>query len=140
MISLQEFLTPAVTCRPEATLAQAAIDMDRHNVGSILVLDADGTIAGIATDRDIALRGTGRELPPITRITEVMTPEVVMLRWDADLFDAASMMAASECRRLPVVDESGVLKGIVTLDDLMVLFAHQTDSLASAVAAEMSSH
>jgi CBS domain-containing protein len=69
-----------------------------------------------------------------------MTPEVVLLRWDADLFDAASTIAASECRRLPVVDEDGVLKGVVTLDDLMVLFAHQTDSLANAVAAEIAFH
>lgn len=139
-MNLQEFLTPAVTCTPEVSLAQAAQEMDRHNVGSILVLDAGGGIAGIATDRDIALRGAGRELPPSTSITEVMTPEVVLLRWDADLFDAASTIAASECRRLPVVDEDGVLKGVVTLDDLMVLFAHQTDSLANAVAAEIAFH
>lgn len=136
-MNLQELLTPAVTCTPATTLAQAAQEMDRHNVGSIIVLQPSGSIAGIATDRDIALRGAGRDLPPITPIAEVMTQDVVLLRWDVDLFDAASTMAAAECRRLPVVDDDGVLKGVVTLDDLVVLFAHQTDSLANAVAAEI---
>jgi CBS domain-containing protein len=139
-MDLQQFLTPALTCAPETSLAHAAQAMDRHGVGSIVVLGPGEQIVGIATDRDIAVRGTGYELLPSSPISQVMTKDVVLLRWDADLFDAASTIAASECRRLPVVDDDSRLRGVVTLDDLMVLFARQTDSLANAVAAEIAVH
>lgn len=139
-MNLQEHLTPAVTCGPEMTLMSVAALMESRNVGSVVVLDALGRVVGIVTDRDIALRGMGQERQPSTPVSEVMTHDVVLLREDADLFDAARQMAAAECRRLPVVALDGSLKGVVTLDDLMVLFAHQTDSLASAIAAEMAIH
>jgi signal-transduction protein with cAMP-binding, CBS, and nucleotidyltransferase domain len=127
-MNLLEHLSLAITCGPDLSLAEVALFMEQENVGSI------------ATDRDLALRGMGRRLAPDTPVSEVMTRDVILLREDADLFDAASQMAAAECRRLPVLGLDGTLKGVVTLDDLMVLFAHQTDSLAQAVAAEMAVH
>lgn len=136
-MKLQEFLTPAVTCRPETSLLEAAGSMETENVGSIVVLDHVGQVVGIVTDRDLALRGLGRERLPSTPVAEVMTRDVVLIREDADLFDASQQMASAECRRLPVVGLDGTLRGVVTLDDLMVIFAHQTDSLANAVAAEI---
>lgn len=136
-MKLQEFLTPAVTCRPETSLLEAARLMASSNVGSVVVLGDLDQVIGIVTDRDLALRGLGEQRQPATPVAEVMTRDVVLLREDADLFDASRQMAASECRRLPVMRMDGTLLGIVTLDDLMVLFAHQTDSLANAVAAEI---
>jgi signal-transduction protein with cAMP-binding, CBS, and nucleotidyltransferase domain len=139
-MNLLEHLSLAITCGPDLSLAEVALFMEQENVGSIVVIDDRGVVVGIATDRDLALRGMGRRLAPDTPVSEVMTRDVILLREDADLFDAASQMAAAECRRLPVLGLDGTLKGVVTLDDLMVLFAHQTDSLAQAVAAEMAVH
>ena len=135
-MDLQEFLTPAITCPPEVSLAEAAAQMDSHGVGSVIVVDSAGQTVGILTDRDIAVRAVAKGRQPSTTVAEVMTRNVVSLREDADLFDAVRQLASSGCRRLPVVGATGALKGVVTLDDLMCLFAHQTDSLASIIAAE----
>lgn len=128
--------SPAVTCTPDNSLAEAAHEMTVHNVGSVIIIDQEGTIAGVLTDRDIAVRGMGKRLEPDTPVAEIMTKDVVTLREDASVFDAAKAMATSTCRRLPVIGMDGGLKGVVSLDDLMQLFAHQTDALAQVVAVE----
>ena len=128
--------SPAVTCTPDTSLAEAAHEMAMRNVGSIIVLDDEGTVDGILTDRDIALRGMGNRREPDTPVAEIMTTDVVTLEEDASVFDAAAAMATSACRRLPVLGTDDTLKGVVALDDLMQLFAHQTDTLAQVVARE----
>ncbi|MGZ6804844.1 MAG: CBS domain-containing protein [Nocardioidaceae bacterium] len=135
-MNLMEHVSRAVTCGPGLSLAEAAVCMEEENVGSVVVIDELGAVQGIVTDRDIAVRGMARALPPDSPVSSVMTRDVILLREDADLFEAAGQMARAECRRLPVLALDGTLRGVVTLDDLMVLFAHQTDSLAQAVAAE----
>jgi signal-transduction protein with cAMP-binding, CBS, and nucleotidyltransferase domain len=137
-MNLHEFMhTPAVTCTLATTIADAANLMETHEVGSVVVLDAQGALAGIATDRDLAIRGLGRRREPDTPIEEVMTPNVVFLREDTNVFAAATEMATAHCRRMPVIDMSGRVTGVVSLDDLLTLFARQTDKLAEAVTAEM---
>jgi signal-transduction protein with cAMP-binding, CBS, and nucleotidyltransferase domain len=135
-MDLHEFRTPAVSCQPGLSLAEAAAKMDSHGVGSLVVVDEGGGIVGIVTDRDIAIRGIAKESPPSTQVSEVMTRDVTSLSEDADLFDVASRMASTECRRMPVVDANGTLTGVVSLDDLMVLFTRQTDHLVQVMAAE----
>jgi len=139
-MNLHEFIhSPAVTCSLDTSLADAAAEMDRYNVGSVVVVNADGHVVGIITDRDVAVRGVAKHCEPGTPVRELMTANVVLLREDADLFDAARQMAESGCRRFPVVGADGLLKGVVALDDLMILFARQTDNLAHAVAFETTS-
>jgi CBS domain-containing protein len=134
-MNLHEFIhSPAITCTPATTLADAAAEMDRYNVGSLVVIDVGDQITGILTDRDLVVRGMAKRREPDTPVREVMTPNVVSLREDADPFDAAHQMATSGCRRLPVVGIDGALRGVIALDDLMILFARQTDELAHAVA------
>jgi hypothetical protein len=53
------------------------------------------------------------------------------------MFAAATEMATAPCRRMRVIDTDGRLKGVASLDDLLTLFARQSDRLAQAVAAEM---
>lgn len=135
---LYEFLqTPGITCSPDTTLATVAGLMERHEVGSVVVVDEDGQLAGIVTDRDVAIRGMGRRREPDTPVYEIMTRNVVFLREDADLFAAATEMATAGCRRMPVLDMDGNMKGVVALDDLLTIFARQTDKLAEVAAAEI---
>ena len=137
VMDLHEFIhAPAVTCSPELSLAEAATLMDLWKVGSVIVVDSGARVVGIITDRDIAIRGVANHHTPETPVWEMMTKSVATVSEDASLFDAAQQMAEAGCRRLPVVAADGTLKGIVALDDLMVLFARQTDNLAHAVAFE----
>lgn len=136
-MNLREIVrSPAVTCGPDATVVEAVRQMDKENVGSVIVVQPGGGIVGIVTDRDVALRGMGAERSPGTPVSEIMTTNVVSLPDDANIFDAARQMAARGCRRLPVLGIGGALTGVVSLDDLILLFARQTDSMARAIASE----
>jgi signal-transduction protein with cAMP-binding, CBS, and nucleotidyltransferase domain len=137
-MNLHEFMhTPAVTCSRDTGVADVARLMETNDVGSVVVLEADGQLAGIVTDRDLAIRVVGRRHEPDTPIREIMTPNVVFLREDTNLFAAATEMATAHCRRMPVIGADGRIRGVVSLDDLLTLFARQTDKLAEAVAEEM---
>jgi len=137
-MNLHEFMhTPAITCTRHATLSEVAQLMERNDVGSIVVVGDDDAPIGMVTDRDVALRGVARRREPDTPIEEIMTKKVVFLRADTNVFAAATEMATAGCRRLPVVDTEGRVVGVVALDDLLTLFARQTDKLAEAVSAEM---
>jgi signal-transduction protein with cAMP-binding, CBS, and nucleotidyltransferase domain len=139
-MDLHEFIhAPAVTCSPVLSLADAANLMDLWDVGSVIVVDSGAHVVGILTDRDIAIRGVANHHTPETPVWEAMTKSVATVREDAELFDAARQMAEAGCRRMPVVAADGTLKGIIALDDLMVLFARQIDNLAHVVAFESTS-
>ena len=131
---LREFMHPAVTCDGTTTLAGAARMMDAASVGS-LVVTTGRRILGIVTDRDIAIRGCGQDLPGTTPVTDVMTKQVVSMCDTGDVFNAAAEIARSGCRRLPIVNEAGELQGIIALDDLTVLFAHQAEAIAQVATA-----
>jgi signal-transduction protein with cAMP-binding, CBS, and nucleotidyltransferase domain len=125
--------TPAVICRSSATLAEVALLMRDRSVGSVVVLDHIGYLAGIVTDRDLAVRGLGGGHSPESPVEQVMTRDVATVSVHADASEAATIMARRMVRRLPVVDEHGHIHGVVTLDDLMRHLAAETDRLADTV-------
>lgn len=134
---LEEFVrTPVITCRPEATLGEVASAMEAHRVGSLVAVDEHGDVVGIVTDRDLVVSGLARDLGPDASIERVMSQDVVSVREDADVFEAVELMAKHRCRRLPVVDADGYPTTVVSFNDLFLLFAQQSDELATTVAAE----
>lgn len=121
--------TPAVTCRPEDTVGDVARMMGSHEVGSVVVIDRVGEVAGIVTDRDIALRAVGQGRSSDIAVEEVMSRDVATLDPHADVAVAAATMIKRSVRRLPVVDEFGTVHGLVSLDDLVRLSGRQADEL-----------
>lgn len=107
-----------ITISPDATLTEAARRMRRLDVGPLPVADG-GRLVGMLTDRDIAVRATaeGRD-PSATRVSDVMTRDVVCCFEDDEVLQAAHTMARYRKRRLVVVDASGRVVGIVSLGDL----------------------
>jgi CBS domain-containing protein len=112
---------PDVTCRPTTAIAQVARLMAEHEVGSVIVVDGDGDgrRAGIVTDRDIALRGFARRLDPGAAVPPGCN-DVVGIPEHVGSEAAANQLAAWAHRRLPVVDDDGVARGVITLDDLLL--------------------
>jgi CBS domain-containing protein len=110
--------------------------MEDEGIGSLLVVDHHGALAGIVTDRDITLRAVGRGLLPEAPIESVMSPEPTTVHGYDDAFTAATLMATKGCRRLPVLDHDGHLEGVIALDDLVILFTEQLDKLVHTVALE----
>jgi signal-transduction protein with cAMP-binding, CBS, and nucleotidyltransferase domain len=125
--------TPAVTCRPTATIAEVARLMRDRNVGSVIVVDAVGYLAGIVTDRDVAVRGVGEGRSGDLAVEYIMSRNVATVPLHADVADAAGIMAKRRVRRVPVVDEDDTPHGLVALDDLVRHLGREADAVADTV-------
>ena len=102
---------------PDETLAKAALAMAEIDAG-ILPVAKDDRLVGMITDRDIAIRGVARGRGPDAKVGEVMSPEVKYCFIDDDAEDVLNNLAEIQVRRLPVLDRSKRLVGIVSIGDL----------------------
>jgi CBS domain-containing protein len=124
-----------VTVPPECTLEEAARLMGHHGVGSVLVISGD-TFLGIATDRDITIRGLGAGLSSDTDIEAVMTEAPVTIQGSADIFEAFRTINEAGVRRLPVLEDDD-LAGIITVDDLLVSLVLELGAVVSPLVREL---
>ncbi|MEN2766669.1 CBS domain-containing protein [Ornithinibacillus xuwenensis] len=109
-----------VTVNDSQTVQEAAALMSQYNVGSLPVVNNNGQMVGMITDRDITLRTTAQGENPEERVADVMTAQqIVQATPDMDAHEAAQLMAQQQIRRLPVV-ENGQVVGMVALGDLAV--------------------
>jgi CBS domain-containing protein len=122
--------------RPEQTVREAAESMERAGIGSLAVVDGDGRLVGIVTDRDLVRRVMARGQDADIRVDAVMTSPVVTIEADADLHDAFALFRANAVRRLAVVRD-GRFVGMVTVDDLLIDLAADLSDLARPVTAEV---
>jgi CBS domain-containing protein len=130
-------LNPAC-CPPATTLRDVAQLMRDEDIGEIPVVEQDGAkkLLGVVTDRDIVVRAvaTGQDPSKLTA-GDCMTAPAVTCRENATLEDCAQAMASHRVRRMPIVDESGELCGIVAQADLQATGAR---SLQERVADQVS--
>ena len=118
-MQLSKIITREVeTIGPQASVKEAAQRMRSLDVGSLPVCDGR-RLLGMVTDRDITIRisSEGRDVNT-TPVTEAMTPEIAFVFEDEDVRRAAEVMKERQIRRLPVLDRSKNLVGIVSLGDL----------------------
>jgi CBS domain-containing protein len=132
-----EVMTEAtVTDSPEDSLREAAKKMWEQQTGSLLVVDEDGELIGIITERDV-LRGVATAVALNTAtVAEVMTKDVTTVGLGTSLREAAKLMADLWIRHLPVVDASGKVVGIVSQRDLAGVLAealNEPETLAQLV-------
>ena len=119
MQAISEIMSREVSVlNPSSTLRQAAEQMKAQDVGSVPVCDGQ-KLVGMITDRDIAVRAVaeGRD-PNATRVSDVMSGDVVWCFEDASTEEVAAKMADRQVRRVPVVNRDQKLVGIVALADL----------------------
>lgn len=123
-----------VTVSPGTMVKEVTELMEEKNIGSVIVNGEDDKF-GIVTDRDIALRIVNRNLDPeITPVDDLMTQNAVLvLRENMGLFEALEQVRRSAVRRFPVVDIDGNLKGIITLDDIIILLGKEMADVASII-------
>ena len=108
-------------CSPQQTLGHAAQIMWDADCGCVPVVESNGEVVGMVTDRDIcmAVHFTGRT-PHDLRVSDAMTSEILTCRPDDQLMDVEEKMRRAQVRRLPVTDGSGHLVGILSLNDIAV--------------------
>lgn len=110
---------PAFVVPLSATVAAAAHVMRDDDVGDVIVVDDERRIAGMLTDRDIAVRvvAAGRD-PEVTKVDEVCTRDPITVDALADVEEAERLMREHFIHRLPVVGERGKPLGVISLEDL----------------------
>lgn len=107
-------------CAPETPLAQALAEMQRREVGSIVVSDAAGAPVGILTRHDVLGRITLPQIPLTTPIDRVMSAPVHTLGSRQTLMEAALLMSTRGLRHVPVT-EGGRVVNLVSERDLFAL-------------------
>ncbi len=107
------------TLPAEATLEQAAKQLDERRVGAMVVLDAQGGIVGVLSERDLVREVSRRGAAALSdSVGAVMTKDVFTARMDETIDECLGRMTDRRVRHLPVV-ETGKLVGIVSIGDLV---------------------
>lgn len=136
-MSLEHYRRPRmIVLSQRSTAYEAARAMADNHVGAILVHE-NQRLAGIVTDRDLALEVVAGDLDGrSTQVRDVMSDEVATLDVGASVEDAVRTMREHACRRVPVT-ENGRPVGLVTLDDLLAEGTIDTATAGSIVKAQL---
>ena len=103
------------------SLASAAISMWENDCGVLPILKDGRKVVGIITDRDICMATAIRNRPESTiSVEEVMSGTVYSVAPNDDIHKALEIMREHKVRRLPVLDKSGELKGVVSMNDIVL--------------------
>src|SRR5213076_2800584 len=117
--SVQELMTRnPCSIDADKSVAYAAKMMRDENVGLAPIVEGD-RLVGTVTDRDVTIRvvAEGKD-PESTKLKEIASTDLVTVDPQQDLDEALRLMAQHQVRRLPVVEEGGVLVGVVAQADV----------------------
>lgn len=136
-----------LTVRPEDTLKAAARRMVEAGVSGLPVVNDAGQVVGIITEADFLEREADRTqrrlldalmhkpetIVEAETVGEVMSTHPVVIYPEASVTEAARVMSHHHVKRLPVVDEDGVLLGIVSRGDVVTVFTRPDDVIEDEI-------
>ncbi|HZL77129.1 MAG TPA: IMP dehydrogenase [Bacteroidales bacterium] len=102
-----------ITILLDATVAEAMNLMAEYKIGGIPVIDQNGILKGIVTNRDLRFENNKKR-----KITEVMTTNLITTNHQTNLEAAARILQKHKIEKLPMIDESGKLIGLITYKDI----------------------
>src|SRR3954467_13114798 len=106
-------VTQPITCSPDDTIASANTLMGRYRISGVPVTDADGVLVGIVTNRDIRFEPNHERL-----VRDVMTAmPLVTAPVGLPRDDALALLQKHKVEKLPLVDDAGRLRGLITIKD-----------------------
>jgi CBS domain-containing protein len=109
----------AVTCSTHESLDRAAQLMWEHDIGCLPVVDDNGRVAGMITDRDICMAAYTHGEPLRTiPATAAMARTVYSCGPDDDLHEIEKTMQQRQIRRMPVIDAAGHPIAVISLNDI----------------------
>lgn len=117
----REIMTQQVsTVTPEMSLYDVAKRMKEGDIGVLPVVENEtNKLVGIITDRDIVVRVVAEEkIVRETIVGDVMTTEVFTAKPEDFAFEAIRTMGDKQVRRIPIIDDKGILQGIVSMADV----------------------
>ncbi|MCI0336490.1 MAG: CBS domain-containing protein [Acidobacteria bacterium] len=121
-MKVQNMMTNNVkSCSPDTNLSAAASMMWDADCGVLPVINETGRVVGLITDRDIAIAvATMGRLASDIAVREVTSGQVYAISPDDDIKAALKQMQQGKVRRLPVVNNEGILLGILSLNDIVL--------------------
>ena len=125
--------TTVHTVRGGAKVSDAVNMLNRHNIGAVVVVDAEGLVAGIVSERDV-VRLLGREPSgALARpVSECMTANVITCGRDTPIATLMEQMTRYRIRHIPIT-EDGALVGIVSIGDVVKRKIEETEQEAMAL-------
>lgn len=124
----------------DCSVLEATRLMREHHVGSLVVVDREsGGVKpiGVITDRDIVIEILAEEIPlDSVTIGDVMTRPAVTAREDDSVLEAMERMRTNGVRRMPVVDATGLLIGIISVDDMLEIISEEMSDLIALISRE----
>jgi CBS domain-containing protein len=107
-------------CTPNSTAREAAVLMRDNDCGSLPVVESESSrrLVGTVTDRDLAIRGLAEGKGPDTMIGDLMTNGPTTAGPEDEVEVVRDVMIAQQVRRVPVVDDDGMVVGIVAQADI----------------------
>ena len=110
---------PAICCRAEDTLNDAARLMWEHDFGAVVVVDETSRPVSMITDRDIAMACYTQGLPLfLSPVRSAMARRLVQCQLSTPIAEIRELMVEARVRRVPVVDDSGRVQGVVGFSDI----------------------
>ncbi len=126
---LQDKGTDVVTVPVDCSVYEALKKMSDLNIGALLVLGPDSSMAGIVTERDYArkvvLAGKSSKETPVS---DIMTTDVIYVKPTHTIEEAMAVMTDHRCRHLPVLNQ-GNLAGLISIGDVVRSIIHDKDFL-----------
>lgn len=118
-MKIKDVMTTDIACTDmKSTAVDAARKMKDQNVGMLLVVEGS-EVKGLLTDRAITTRAVAEAKDPNNvRVTDIMTKDLVGCSENDDVFDALKIMGENKIRRLPVVNDSSQLVGVISIADI----------------------
>lgn len=118
-MQVQDIMTSNPTCcGPEDSIQDVAKAMTENSIGAIPVINDDGQPVGIVTDRDICCRAVAEGKGADTKVSDVMSEDVVTTSPDEDLDSCCNKMEETQIRRAVVTDGEGKCCGMVAQADI----------------------
>ncbi|HME72456.1 MAG TPA: CBS domain-containing protein [Myxococcota bacterium] len=126
------------TVSPHETTRAAAQLMERESIGCVVLVE-EGRPVGMLTDRDIALRILGGKLDPsVVSVGDLARRLPILVSAQASLGEALRVMRLHRVRRVLVVDQAGMLVGLLCADDVLRLLSTEVAELAEALRKQLS--
>ena len=121
--------TTVFNINPNDTLSHALLEMTEHKIGALLVMDDQGSVKGILSERDI-IKHFSRKIEhhntALVKISEVMTKEVTYVKPYQSLDDCFQLMTTGRFRHLPVIVSNKVV-GIISIGDVVKAALEERD-------------
>lgn len=104
---------------PAATVGELAAELNSRRVGALIVKDSTGVLVGIVSERDVVRGLAGDPSVVQARVESIMTKDVVSIDPDFEVADLSRLMTEKRIRHVPVIDNDGVLVGLVSIGDVV---------------------